>query len=513
MHNLIEFLEETYKTKGDKAAAEGEDVSYSFSELRGEALRIGGFIAETLGSSRGKKNIAVYLPKGVKCLCAMLGVLYSGNAYVPLDCRVPLNRTKAILDVIQPAMVITDEHGRQILAGADMPEAIIEAYDHIPTLYPASPEVLISATLSRTQDTDPAYILFTSGSIGAPKGVAIPHRRVINYINWARDEFSITDAEIIGNQAPFHFTVSVMDIYLSLATGSMLCITPEGLFAKPDKLLQYIEDKKDKKVSLIFWVSSAYHHIAKSGALEKRNLRSLRYAWFVGEPMAPQSLSHWMEHVPQAEFVNLYGSTETDMTLYHRTPGDYRGESAVPLGRPCANVEILLLNEGAAIAGPGETGEICVRGSCLAIGYYRDPINTKERFIQNPLHDDYPDIVYRTGDMGEDRGGQIFFHGRRDHQFKHLGYRIEAGEIEAAAIRYPGIRNACVIYDKARGQIVLFYEAVSGIDEAAHRRALMEDLPVYMTPTRYISLGAMPYNANGKIDRLQLKELYLEGGD
>jgi len=506
MHNLIEFLENTCKENGNAPAIEDADGLLGFTELRHTALRIATAIADILKAKCEKKMIAVYMPKGAECLCAMLGVLYSGNVYVPMDCRAPVNRTKLILEIVEPILIITDTKGKQILSEAGISSELIAEYDEMTAIFRAVPNDFVAKTLSLMQDTDPAYLLFTSGSTGVPKGVVIPHRRVINYINWARGYFSIDGGEVIGNQAPFYFTVSAMDIYLSLATGSKLCIIPENLFSQADKLLQFVDEHR---ITLIFWVSSVYHHVAKAGALEKIKPSLLRRAWFVGEPMATPSLCHWMKRLPDVEFTNLYGSTETDMTTCYRVPKDHPPEEAVPLGYPCTNTEIIILKDDFTAAKPGEIGEICARGSCLALGYYKDMGKTRAGFIQNPLHNDYPDIIYHTGDLGEIKDGLLVFHGRRDHQFKHLGYRIEAGEIEAIAARFAGIRNACVLYDGDKRQIVLFYEADGQTNELAYRRALMADLPVYMIPTRFVKLDSMPFNANRKKDRILLKKQYL----
>ena len=513
MHNLIEFLESTYTIYGDKTAVKAPDDSFTFAELRQSALQTAIAISTFAYNAGGKQEIfcskeriAVYLPKGAKCLCAMLSVLYCGNAYVPLDSRSPVNRIKLMIEMIQPRLVVTDEEGKSLLLGSGMPAELLAEYDELASQNNPIPDGYAEQVIALTQDVDPAYILFTSGSTGLPKGVVIPHRRIINYINWACDFFSIGSDEVIGNQAPFYFTVSAMDIYLSLATGSKLCIIPEGQFSRPEKLLRFLNDHE---ITLIFWVSSVYHHVAKADALSRLRPQFLKHAWFVGEPMSATSLSYWLERLPDVEFANLYGSTETDMTICYRIPKGAPIE-VVPLGQACANTEILLLKDDLSTAKPGEIGEICTRGSCLASGYYQNPERTGSAFFQNPLHNDYMDILYRTGDLGEMKDGLIYFHGRRDHQFKHLGYRIEAGEIEAIAARYDVIKNACVIYDGERQQIVLFYEAGGQIDELAYRRALMEDLPVYMIPTRFVRLEAMPFNANRKKDKILLKAKYIE---
>jgi len=506
MHNLIEFLEKTALSHGSKTAVEAADGSFSFVQLRGAALQIAAAISSLRGADREKKRIAVYLPKGARCLCAMLGVLYSGNVYVPMDCRAPANRTKRILEAVDPLLIITDEAGERFLADNGVPAELLAGYDALAARGVPVPDGYAEQTIARTIDADPAYILFTSGSTGVPKGVVIPHRRVINYIHWAREFFSIDGGEVIGNQAPFYFTVSAMDIYLSLATGATLNIIPEDRFSRPERLLQYLNERE---ISLIFWVSSVYHHVAKADALAGDCPRFLRRAWFVGEPMAEASLAYWTRKLPGVEFANLYGSTETDMTICYRIPGGGPIEN-LPLGRACANTDILLLKDDLTAAQPGEIADIYARGSCLASGYFQDPDKTRASFMQNPLHDEYTDILYKTGDLGEMRDGLLYFHGRKDHQFKHLGYRIEAGDIEAAAAGYDGIQNACALYDGEKRQIVLFYEAVKPIDELAYRRALMAELPVYMVPTRFVRLDAMPFNANRKKDRMLLKAQYIE---
>lgn len=501
MHNLIQFLENTCISNGGKTAVEAADGSLSFAQLRETALRV----AAGIGTGRQKGMVIVYMPKGRDFLSAMLGTLYNGSAYVPMDYRAPVNRTKLIIDIAAPKLIITDERGKEYLAENGVPaELLCEFRALVAENAPMSDED-ITKTISQTRDVDPAYLLFTSGSTGVPKGVVIPHRRVINYINWACGFFSLGGDEVIGNQAPFSFTVSVMDIYLSLATGSKLCIIPEDRFSRPGILIEYLNEHE---ITLIFWVSSVYQHVAKAGALSENRPKFLRRAWFVGEPMSAASLAHWMAQLPDVEFTNLYGSTETDMTICHHMPkGQFAGD--VPLGKACANIEVFLIKDDLTAAKPGEIGEICVRGSCLASGYYKDGDKTRAAFIQNPFNGDYPDIIYKTGDLGELRDGLIYFHGRKDHQFKHLGYRIEAGEIEAIAEKFPMIKNVCALYDGEKRQIVLFYEAGGEIDEALYRRALMEDLPVYMVPTRFVKLDKMPFNANQKKDRPLLKAQYL----
>lgn len=509
MHNLLEYLEQALPM--DAVAVHAADGTMTRGRWREGALRIAGAIRRRGYTGTGRR-IALYLPKGAGALRAMLGVLYAGHAYVPIDTRAPLARTAAILEVLEPALIITDAAGKAALAALEGPLAqlAIEEADTLDgeTLAAGEGEALVAETLAATQSEDPAYLLFTSGSTGVPKGVVVPHRRVLHYIQWARDTFDVGADAVIGNQAAFYFTVSAMDIYLSLATGARLHIIPEDLFAKGEKLLAYVEEHH---INLVFWVSSVYHNVARTGILANGAPACLQKLWFVGEPMPAHSLERWMEQLPDAEFVNLYGSTETDMTLHYRVPHGPLPAEGVPLGRPNTDTGVLLVDEALRPVPQGETGELCVCGACLALGYFRNPQRTEAAFIQSPLHTDYPDRWYRTGDLAHCEGGLYYFHGRRDHQFKHLGYRIEAGDIEAAAERCAGVRAAAVVYDAEKRQIALFYEHQEGFEETALRRWLMAELPLYMVPTRYVRLQTMPLNANRKKDRVLLKKTYING--
>ena len=311
------------------------------------------------------------------------------------------------------------------------------------------------------------------------------------------------ESDTIGNQAPFHFDNSTLDIYLCFSTGATMVIIPEDYFLFPIRLIDYL---KAQSISLIFWVPSALAAVANMDILSKTELPPLKKILFAGEVMQNKHLNYWRRHFPDALFSNLYGPTEITVDCtYYVIDREFGDDELLPIGFPCRNSDILILNEHGIPAGTGERGELCVRGSSLAHGYWNDPEKTAAAFTQNPLNPHYPERIYRTGDLVyRNERGEIYFAGRNDHQIKHQGYRIELGEIETAAMSIAEIRNACVVYDQAKGQLAMFYDSSSELAPAYLRKSLLEKLPKYMLPAVLVHMPDLPLNANGKIDRLAL---------
>ena len=362
-----------------------------------------------------------------------------------------------------------------------------------------------SMYLNRIIDTDLAYVFFTSGSTGVPKGVAITQRSIIDYIDWAAEEFSIDENVKIANQAPFYFDNSILDIYLSMSCGATLYIPPEMYYAFQAKLLAYLEEKK---ITFIFWVPSALVGSANSGLLERFDLSAIKKVLFCGEVMPNRHLNIWRRVLPEAEFANLYGPTEiTDVCSFFRVNREFADDDPLPIGKACRNTEIMLLDdENCLITEPDKKGELCVRGTSLSVGYYANEEKTSVAFVQNPLNPYYEEKIYRTGDLAHyNEFGEIMFDGRKDFQIKHMGYRIELGEIETAILSMEEIDNACCLYDEEHKRIVSVFQSKQGIDGLAIRKRLMSILPKYMIPSEYFAVEKMPLNDNGKINRKQLK--------
>jgi D-alanine--poly(phosphoribitol) ligase subunit 1 len=304
---------------------------------------------------------------------------------------------------------------------------------------------------------------------------------------------------------PLHFDVSVQDIYLSMATGATLIIIPERYFSFPAELMEFIAQRG---VSFVCWVPSMLVNIANRDVLATADMRALRFVTVCGEVMPTRHFKQWANHAPTARLFNLYGPTETAIaSAYYELESDIEDAAPLPIGAPCRNTHILILDEQGSPVIKGSMGELCIRGSGLGLGYWNAPEATRSAYAPNPTHDHYPETIYRTGDLGylNDKG-QIIYIGRKDSQIKYLGYRIELGEIERAALQVDGVEHACVLYDAGTQQIALFYCGPQPLKARDLRRQLLRHLPKYMLPTKCNHLTALPLNANGKIDRKQLRE-------
>lgn len=495
--NVLEYLERTVERFPDKVAIEDENGSITFRELKQNALAISGFLLKK--GLTGCQPVAVFMPKSIKAIEAFLGILYAGGFYVPLDTGNPKNRIDAILKNIQPNFVISEETYWHLLDGVNESVSFID-------LAEARVSKLLDTNHKNNIDIDPAYLINTSGSTGTPKGVVVSHRSVIDYIDWAKETYKVDSDFVIGNQAPFIFDNSVLDIYLMIATGARLSLIPEKLFMFPVKLVEYL---RVKKITLIFWVPSIMSNVAKYDALNGASIGHLSHVLFAGEVMPTKVFMYWKSYLKDSLFSNLYGPTEITVDCtYAILERDYDLSEDLPIGIPCQNTNILVLdNENNLVTEPNVLGELCVRGSSLAMGYYNDPEKTAQAFVQNPLNPHYPERIYRTGDVVyyNDRG-ELMYKGRKDFQIKHMGYRIELGEIETAVLALEGIDKACVLYDGENKNIVLVYESDSQKNQKDILLGLHGKLPKYMLPTRFEAVESMPLNMNGKIDRPKLTQ-------
>ena len=328
------------------------------------------------------------------------------------------------------------------------------------------------------------------------------HRSVIDFIEHFTSLFSITQEDVIGNQAPFDFDVSVKDIYSAMKTGARLEIIPKPLFSQPAKLLDHL---CDRNITTMIWAVSALCLVTTFHGLDYRVPETVNKVLFSGEAMPMKHLKQWMSHLPEARFINLYGPTEiTCNCTWHEVERGREYPDGLPIGRSFPNERVFLLDEeNHLVTAPGVHGEICVTGTALALGYYNNPTQTESRFVQNPLVTAYPQRMYRTGDLGwYNEEGELFFAGRKDFQIKYMGHRIELEEIERALSGVEGVERACCVFDEKKGRLTAYY--VGEIEGKDIRHTLSATLPVFMLPGTYVKLPEMPLNKNGKIDRKSL---------
>ena len=420
--NVTYWLDETAARFPDKTAYADENKEITFSELRAQARAIASELTQ-----RGlfKKPVAIFLEKGVDVLVSFMGAAYSCNFYSPIDVDMPGSRVNKILEVLEPAVVITTGTLREVFSAYDYKGEFLLLEE---VLVSDVQDDALEAARGKGIDTDLLYVLFTSGSTGVPKGVTINHRAVIDYIDWVTETFDITEKDSFGNQAPFYFDNSILDIYSTLKTGATTYIIPKTLFAQPVLLLEYL---KEKKINTIFWVPSALIVVAKLKAFKNVDLSdTLRRVLFCGEVMPNKQLNVWRRFLPDVQYANLYGPTEiTDACTYYIVDREFSDEEPLPIGFPMLNTDILVLNEKNEPVTGEEAGELCVRGTSLSMGYYKNPEKTKEAFVQNPLNQAVPELIYRTGDVVKyNERGEIVYLSRKDFQIKHMGHRIELGD-------------------------------------------------------------------------------------
>lgn len=497
--NIIEYFETTVNTVPDKIAVIDGEQKITFEELCINAKTLS---VELSRLNCINKPIAVFLPKSIESIIADIAITYSGNPYMNLDIKTPSSRIGNILDRIKPELVITIKSlvGFIFEIDPNLPIIIIDEFD----FNQANSIGIINQRLQKLIDTDPLCIINTSGSTGTPKGVVLNHRNYIDYTNWAIDTFNFDGSEKLGVLSPIIFDHFNFEICLMMFKGSTLVLLDNNLAMFPVKILEKIVEEE---INFIFWVPSIMVNIANMDLLTKLKLSTVKMVWFAGEVFPTKQFNYWRNCLPQATFVNLYGPIETTVDCtYFIVERDIKDDEPIPIGYPCRNTDILILNEKNEIAAINEEGELCVRGTSLAMGYYNNPEKTAAAFVQNPINTSYPEMIYRTGDVVfKNERGEIIFKGRKDSLIKHLGYRIELGEIEHVIINtLKLVENGCIVYNRNKKEITLFYESTKNISIADMKKAISEVFPKYMIPTVFHQMDILPRNTNGKIDRLQL---------
>ena len=498
MKNILEMLEYSAERFPDKIVFRDETTDMTYSEFLNTAKSIGTFIARY---GIINKPIAVIAERSVKNLAAMFGVLYSGNFYTVIDCEMPPERVKAIFNTLKPAAVVVTKACLSLLKKLDFNGKAVN-YE-IAKDCPADSN-LLGKIRENMIDFDPAYVLFTSGSTGVPKGAVVSHKAVLSYVKWYADTFKIDESTVFGSQTPFYFSMSVSDVFSCVFAGGELNIIPKSLFSFPMKLIEFLNTRR---VNTIYWVPSALCIIANWRALDYGELKYVKKVLFAGEVMPVKQLNYWISKLEGAMFANLFGPTETtDICTYYIVDRNFEDGETLPIGRACDNCDVFVVKEDGTKAKKGEEGELYARGSFLSMGYYNNPEKTAAAFVQNPLNTAYPETVYKTGDLVKyNEKGELVYISRIDFQIKHMGYRIELGEIEAAANALGYVTACAAVYDSDRDKIILAYEGKKR-ESAEILSDLRLRLPEYMTPQIVKRIKAMPHNANGKVDRKKILE-------
>lgn len=500
--SVISEFERIVKSKSDKTAVKHNSDAISFYDLRDRARLLATSLTKDLGVIN--TPIAVFLPKDINGVIADLGIMYSANPFMNLDIKTPTERISNICSLIKPAAIITDTKHVKTLDDISINTILIDEFDWEGN---ECDGILIKNRIDRLIDTDPFCIINTSGSTGTPKGVVLNHRSFFDFMTVSKERFGFDGTEIMGSLSPVVFDIFVFELCMMMFEGAELVLLDSYLASFPARLLQQMVNEK---VNFIFWVPSIMVNIANMGLLDEIALPDLRLVWFAGEVFPTKQFLVWYDHLPHTTFANLYGPIEITLDCVYYVVDKRPVESEpLPIGIPYRNTDIMLLNDNDQKCGLNEEGEICVRGTSLAMGYYNNPEKTATAFVQNPLNHSYPETIYRTGDLGYRReDGNIIFKGRKDSLIKHMGYRIELGEIEhVIENELKLVKYCCAVYQYEKKEIVLYYENGEEIDPKDFRKSLSMVFPSYMIPSVYVRMDKLPQNTNGKIDRFMLKNI------
>ncbi len=496
IQNILDYLENSAASCPEKTAYEDLENHYTYAQALEYARRIGSALLAVLPQNA---PVPVLMEKEAGTLHVFMGAVCAGCFYTLVEPEQPLERIRTILETLEAQVMVTTRSIKEQLQELEFPGKILLAEE---LLKHEIDEDGLAGRRRAACDTDPLYAIFTSGSTGAPKGVVVCHRSVIDFTEHFTKIFGFDRNDVIGGQAPFDFDVSVKDIYPALKVGATLEVIPKRFFSVPKKLLDFLDDRK---VTSLTWAVSALCVISMLKGFRYKVPKNIRRVMFSGEVMPVKQLNYWRTYLPDALYVNLYGPTEiTCNCTYYKIDREFGEEEQIPVGEPFPNERVFLLGEeDQLVTEAGKLGEICVTGTALALGYYRNEEKTSQAFVQNPLNRCYPELMYRTGDLGRyDEKGELYYVTRKDFQIKHMGHRIELGEIEVAFQALNGIERVCCVYDEPNTKIIGFYVGEPEAKEIIQQ--LTERLPRFMIPNIFRKVERMPITKNGKIDRRAL---------
>lgn len=488
--NIVDLATAAKNNFGSRTAYSFKGQDITFDEVYEKALAFADVISRSVDE---REPVVVISDKNLLIPSVYVGIAMSNCFYVPVSCEMPKNKIDAILVHTKAKLILCDGGNRALVDSLEFGGKVITIEEAAKTSHSAS----VPERSRHLLDTDPLYVIFTSGSTGVPKGVVTSHASVMDYVQAFAKTFDFSRDEILGNQAPLDYIAAIRDIYIPMLVGCRSVFIPKTLFSTPKLLFEYVNSNK---VTTICWVSAALALCCQFNVFEQIKPQFVRKVFFTGSVLDPKHLNAWVKALPDATFVNHYGPTEiTASCTYYVVDNSITYEANLPIGRPFVNRRVFVLKDGRA-ADVNEIGEICVTGQCLALGYYNNPEVTAKNFIQNPLNPLFPERMYLTGDLGYMApDDNLMFVGRKDNQIKHMGHRVELGEIEDFSTRCAGVDEACCVYNSVKSVITLFYVGDATAGELA--KSLRANLPSFMIPRKLIKLDALPRLYNGKVDR------------
>ncbi len=525
---LPQILRETAEHHGHRAALVMDGRSITYSELEAESNRFARSLISN-GVCQGDR-VALWLPKSIETVVAIYGIMKAGAAYVPIDPGAPGARMAYIArDCSVAGLVSLRERADTVqaaFAGSAPMKTIWYADAHdgdAPSIANARAIAWQALSSERTDSIecraaadDLAYILYTSGSTGEPKGVILSHRNALSFVNWAFDTFAISAEDRLANHAPFHFDLSVFDLYVGARAGATVFPVSSRIAAFPAAIAK---QWSEQKLTVWYTTPSTLVLMLTKGGLATVDLSALRLLLFAGEVFPVKYLRSLMEMAPLARFANLYGPTETNVCTWYEVSSPPEGNHPLPIGQACSNCELYILDELLKPVSDGCAGELWVSGGTVMQGYWGRPERTMQTLKSIEISAGLTVRAYNTGDMvrmGAD--GNLEFLGRRDHQVKTRGYRVELGEIESALHHHPAVDEAVVlaIPDDTIGHrlaaVVVIKQDVE-VSKAELQQHCADTLPRYMVPATIEFRPSLPRTSSGKVDRQALASWMTQRSD
>ena len=499
MISILEYLEATAARVPEKTAFYNDQSTLSFSGLLEVSRRIGSYLAARVPT---RQPVALLINARSICnIPAMFGTLYAGCPYVPLDAAQPRERLELILDQLRPAAILTDETGSRLTDGVRT--VPVFRYEDAAGA-PENPAAL-DAVRAAASDSDPMSILFTSGSTGIPKGSVQTHSSYIRWTEATIAKYGLTPDVVFGNQSPFFYANSILELFPPVALGATVYLLPGNVLSFPKKLIQCLNEQR---ITLLCMTPSSFVSVANSGALTPGCAQGLRWAIMCGEVMPWPPLKTWMSAAPDADWWYFYGSTEMFSVAVGKIDKEYSVGERMPVGRPFEQVHMLFLDENGNKALPGEPGEMLVSSPWIAEAYIHSPERTAASWVTDPLSRGDQTRYFRSGDRGFLNGaGELTVLGRKDRQIKHLGYRMELDDVDAALAGLSGWQEGCALFHRPSGKIFCFYTGT--LSEKEIRAGLKKSLSSYMLPDIYVHLEQMPRTATNKTDYRALEKMML----
>ncbi|MDN5202268.1 amino acid adenylation domain-containing protein [Fulvivirgaceae bacterium BMA10] len=517
---LQHLLKQAARKSPQKEVIIAGETKLTYKQLDKLSNRFANLLIAT-GVKKGDR-VGLYMPKNIPAVIGVFGILKAGAAYVPLDINAPSARIAFFIQNCEMTHLMVSSSKKEIMdevfkENTSLDTVILsDDFTDIPSEWPAHihdwNKVMQSHDKNpnvRNIDTDLAYILYTSGSTGVPKGVMTSHHNSLAFINSMSELFKILPEDKVANPAPLKFGISIFDIFVTIKEGATMVIIPDLLTTFPCQLADWMHENE---ISIWFSVPFVLSRLVLDGQIDRYNFDHLRAVFFAGEVFPAKYLRQLMNLWPSVTYFNIYGTTETNViTGYEVEPLDEDHIKPIPIGKAISNLEAFLIDErGNLIDRPGESGELCVRGAAVAQGYWANEAKTKENFIENPLDPHSKDLVYKTGDVVVlDEKGRFHYTGRRDHMIKSRGYRIEIGEIEAALYSHKSIKEAAVvgIPDELAGHKIKAFVTLHdkrSLEPVELQKFCTQQIPRYMVPESIEFLEALPKTSTGKIDKTAL---------